>query len=127
MLTETLNPATEYLSECYTQGVSLTMKKAFRLNSTPPSPELLPKRCSSVPAPAVGETGDSFTFVSWEERQNGGVICETIHRSKGLERDAVVVVTEDKGLSRHLLYVGLSRAVSHLVVVAPQELLDRMV
>jgi len=67
------------------------------------------------------------TFVSWEERQNGGVICETIHRSKGLERDAVVVVTEDKGLSRHLLYVGLSRAVSHLVVVAPQELLDRMV
>ena len=67
------------------------------------------------------------TFVSWEERQSGGVICETIHRSKGLERDAVVVVTEDKDLPHHLLYVGLSRAVSHLVVVAPQELLDRMV
>ena len=66
-------------------------------------------------------------FVSWEERQSGAVICETIHRSKGLERDAVVVVTEDKDLPDHLLYVGLSRAVSHLVVVAPQELLDRMV
>jgi len=67
------------------------------------------------------------TFVPWEERQSGAVICETIHRSKGLERDAVVVATEDKDLPDHLLYVGLSRAVSHLAVVAPQELLDRMV
>ena len=67
------------------------------------------------------------TFVSWEERQSGGVICETIHRSKGLERDAVVVAAEDKDLPDHLLYVGLSRAVSHLVVIAPQELLDRLV
>jgi ATP-dependent exoDNAse (exonuclease V) alpha subunit len=53
-------------------------------------------------------------------------VCETIHRTKGLERDAALVVTVDDDLEDHLLYVGMSRAVSKLVVVGPEALLERL-
>jgi ATP-dependent exoDNAse (exonuclease V) alpha subunit len=45
---------------------------------------------------------------------------------KGLERDAVILVTEDDALDDHLLYVGMSRAISRLVVVGPPTLIDRL-
>ncbi|HAZ17158.1 MAG TPA: hypothetical protein DCY87_00105 [Acidimicrobiaceae bacterium] len=45
---------------------------------------------------------------------------------KGLERDAVIVVTADDDLGDHLLYVGMSRAVSRLVVVGPRALTTRL-
>lgn len=56
----------------------------------------------------------------------GGVICETIHRFKGLEAEAVVVVLDalQSDRDRMLAYVGLSRARSVLAVVASKELLD---
>jgi ATP-dependent exoDNAse (exonuclease V) alpha subunit len=45
---------------------------------------------------------------------------------KGLERDAVILVTEDDDLDDHLLYVGMSRAISRLVVVGPPALTARL-
>ena len=56
----------------------------------------------------------------------GDIVCETIHRMKGLERDAVILVTEDDDLDDHLLYVGMSRAISRLVVVGPPALTARL-
>jgi hypothetical protein len=54
----------------------------------------------------------------------GTILCESIYRFKGLERDVVVLVEirpDDERLER-LLYVGATRAKHHLVVIAPPAL-----
>ena len=56
-------------------------------------------------------------FVRWEQRGHG-VLCENVHRVKGLEADTVVLVA-DAEVPDPLLYVGVSRAVSELIVIAP--------
>jgi len=56
-------------------------------------------------------------FVRWEHR-GGGVLCENVHRAKGLESDTVILVA-DADVPDALLYVGVSRAVSELIVIAP--------
>ena len=52
---------------------------------------------------------------------SSAVQLETIHRFKGLESDAVVVLLQSVESEQHLAlaYVGLSRACAELVVVAP--------
>ena len=57
------------------------------------------------------------------------VLFETIRRFKGMEREVVVLVelpTEGDRLDE-LLYVGLTRATTELVVIAPPELARRLV
>ncbi len=63
-------------------------------------------------------------LAGWElaDGKNETVLCETVHRFKGLERDAVVLVlprvaTEEQ---RRLAYVGMSRAMVLLFVVGPE-------
>jgi len=54
----------------------------------------------------------------------GTILCESIYRFKGLERDVVVLAEirpDDERLER-LLYVGATRAKHHLVVIAPPTL-----
>ncbi len=58
-------------------------------------------------------------LLQWEERGGGGVVCENVHRAKGLEADTVVLVVDADHSTDELLYVGIGRAVSELVVVAP--------
>jgi len=72
------------------------------------------------------ESPGGFTCAPWEDRHGGDIVCETIHRMKGLERDAVILATADDDLGDHLLYVGMSRAVSRLVVVGPSVLMARL-
>ena len=72
------------------------------------------------------ESPGGFACAAWEDRHGGDIVCETIHRMKGLERDAVILVTEDDDLDDHLLYVGMSRAISRLVVVGPPALTARL-
>ena len=57
-----------------------------------------------------------------------GLVCETIHRFKGLEADAVIVVLDDldEEKDRQLAYIGLSRARSMLVVIGPAVVLDQL-
>jgi hypothetical protein len=57
------------------------------------------------------------------------ILFETIRRFKGMEREVVVLVelpTEGERLDE-LLYVGLTRATTELVVIAPPELARRLV
>lgn len=61
----------------------------------------------------------------WEERGQGRVLAENVHRVKGMEFDAVVLVA-DTDVSDDLLYVGVSRAVSELAVIAPPNVGERL-
>ena len=53
----------------------------------------------------------------WEHRDEDTIVCETIHRVKGLERLAIILVDLDETRPRELDYIGSSRAVLHLTVV----------
>ena len=68
-------------------------------------------------------------LVRWEAHARSdtdrSVVCETVHRAKGLEADTVVLVCLDAEVRDTLLYVGVSRAVSELVLVCPEELARR--
>jgi hypothetical protein len=67
-------------------------------------------------------------LVRWEDRGEGGVVCENVHRLKGLEFDTVILLaTEPADADRTaLLYIGVSRAVSELIVVGSFEVADRL-
>jgi Nuclease-related domain/AAA domain/UvrD-like helicase C-terminal domain len=56
------------------------------------------------------------------------VLFETIRRFKGLEREVIVLceLPEDAGRLDELLYVGLTRATTHLVAIAPDGLARRL-
>lgn len=53
---------------------------------------------------------------------------ETIRRFKGLEREVVILCELPETVERldQLLYVGLTRATTQLVVIAPPELTQRL-
>ncbi|CAB4324513.1 unannotated protein [freshwater metagenome] len=71
---------------------------------------------------------ESLHLGRWEDRHDGHVVCENVHRLKGLEFDTVILAaTADiKPEDEALLYVGVSRAVSELIVVGPREFADRL-
>ncbi|NDA44098.1 MAG: hypothetical protein EBX78_10855 [Gammaproteobacteria bacterium] len=68
------------------------------------------------------EPPEGFPFARWEERSEDNVLCETVQRTKGLERTAIVLVDLSGSPDPVLLYVGCSRAVSSLCLVGPQSL-----
>ncbi len=64
-------------------------------------------------------------LVRWEIRGRG-IVCETVHRAKGLESDTVLLVSDTDDVADHLLYIGISRAVSELVVIGPPAMGKRL-
>jgi hypothetical protein len=56
------------------------------------------------------------------------VLFESIRRFKGLEREVVILVElrADEPRLAQLLYVGMTRALHHLIVIAPAAVLDRL-
>jgi hypothetical protein len=69
---------------------------------------------------------DALRFTSYEESAEGTITCETVHRAKGLEYDVVVLVAPREDVRDQLMYVGASRAITRLVVIAPAPLFARM-
>ena len=67
-------------------------------------------------------------LVRWEDRGDGAVVCENVHRLKGLEFDTVILVGLDPADADRttLLYIGVSRAVSELIVVGAPEVAGRI-
>lgn len=66
-------------------------------------------------------------FVEWDLGTPTTVICENVHRVKGLEFDYVVLAAgPDDHVSDQLLYVGASRAISGLTVIAPPAVGERL-
>jgi len=54
--------------------------------------------------------------------EDGDIVCETVHRLKGLEYSAVVLVADHWPVNDTLMHVGVSRAVFGLTVIGPAEL-----
>ena len=59
----------------------------------------------------------STKIARWEDRDETRIVCETIHRTKGLERLAIIYIDLDAQRSRKLEYVGIGRAMLHLVAI----------
>lgn len=58
----------------------------------------------------------------WDDRGEGDIACETVHRTKGLERVGVVLVNMDDPPDATLAYIGASRASGFLAVVGRDSL-----
>lgn len=69
---------------------------------------------------------ERYGFVAWEDREPLAIMCENVHRMKGLEFDHVVLVVPDPVIADELLYVGASRAVMSLTVIGPAEIAHRL-
>lgn len=69
----------------------------------------------------------SLGFVKAEDRRPGRVACETSHRAKGLEFPMVIVAVGGQGMSDVELYVAVTRAVNRLEIIAPRQLLERLI
>jgi len=70
----------------------------------------------------LAEPIEGCPLARWADRSEDTVLCETVHRTKGLERTAVILVDMSGEPDKVLLYVGVSRAVSVLRLVGPQAL-----
>lgn len=62
---------------------------------------------------------------SWDERKTK-IVCETERRMKGTEFDTVLIVDPEARMDDRALYVGISRAVHQLFVVAAPEIGTRL-
>ena len=69
----------------------------------------------------------STALVRWEERDESSVVCETAHRLKGTEWEAVIVATLEPTSTDWLpeiLYVAVSRPRTWLTIVGPPDTAD---
>jgi hypothetical protein len=70
---------------------------------------------------------DVLGFVNFEHSSDAALLCETVHRVKGLEFDHVVLAVTPHDIAKDdLLYIGCSRAVSGLTVVGPRAVAERL-
>jgi hypothetical protein len=69
-----------------------------------------------------------YGFDSWERTDPMTIVCENVHRIKGLEYDHVILVAYDPDgeVTDELLYVGASRAVMSLTVIGPASVGERL-
>lgn len=74
----------------------------------------------------TAEGFDDVRLVPWNKRDEGAVVCETIHATKGLEREAVIVVNLDEQPDDATTYIGTSRAMAFLAVVGSPALGEQL-
>ena len=70
---------------------------------------------------------EDFAFIGWDDADPMAIVCENVHRIKGLEYDHVILVAHDPDgpVADELLYVGASRAVMSLTVIGPPAVGER--
>jgi hypothetical protein len=59
----------------------------------------------------------ALPLARWEERSEAAALCETVHRGKGLERAAVILIDITDAPEPQLVYIGASRAMWSLTLV----------
>lgn len=73
---------------------------------------------------AADEHPDELPLARWERRSEDTVLCETVHRTKGLERAAVILVGGHDDADPQLVYIGASRAIWSLSLVGQPQLAE---
>jgi hypothetical protein len=68
---------------------------------------------------------EDLGFGPWENRGPLDIVCENVHRVKGLEFDHVIAVIHEPGTRDELLGVAASRAVMSLTIIGSAEIADR--
>jgi len=91
-------------------------------HGVPPREILVLTRHASERDQLLAEPIDGHSLARWEQRSEETVVCETVHRAKGLERAAVIYVDTAAEPDSTLLYVGASRAVAWLFLVGSERL-----
>jgi hypothetical protein len=69
---------------------------------------------------------NDYAFSRWEDRDHTTIVCENVHRMKGLEFDHLVLVVPDAATPDELLYVGVSCAILSLTVIGPRAVAERL-
>lgn len=67
----------------------------------------------------IADSDTDLPLVGWEDRVEGSVLCETIHRVKGIERQAIILCDLDDDAEPQLHYIGCSRPTLFLATVRP--------
>ena len=73
---------------------------------------------------AAADHPDELPLARWEHRSEDTVLCETVHRTKGLERAAVILVGGSDDPDPQLVYIGASRAIWSLTLVGRPHLAE---
>ncbi len=68
------------------------------------------------------DSKDVLPLVRWEDRNEEAALCETIHRGKGLEKAAVIIVDNSDEPRQQLVYIGASRAMWSLTMIGKDSL-----
>lgn len=83
-----------------------------------------PRESSSL---AGRETIGAFQICCSRTQESGKVVFDSIRRFKGLERPVIILVELEDVLGHEdLLYVGITRANAHLVVVGDERVLEAL-
>jgi len=72
---------------------------------------------TSVRDGLLAHAGSDLPLARWEDRSEETALCETVHRTKGLERTAVILIDIGDAPDPMLVYVGASRAMWSLTLV----------
>lgn len=67
---------------------------------------------------------EPLPLARWEQRDEDRALCETVHRGKGLERAAVVLIDITDAPEPQLVYIGASRAMWSLTLVGTDRLAE---
>jgi hypothetical protein len=62
---------------------------------------------------------------TWADRHDK-IMCESVRRLKGTEFDTIILMDEYESLDTQRLYIGISRAISQLIVLGPVSLGERL-
>jgi hypothetical protein len=76
------------------------------------------------PQSDVDAAREPLPLARWEQRGEESVLCETVHRGKGLERAAVIVVDITDAPEPQLVYIGASRAMWSLTLIGKDVLAE---
>ncbi len=105
------------------KGVSRTLHKLINEEKVP-SESIAVLTGRSRDKSSLGKEGKigAFQVCSGEEYDGDKVVFDSIRRFKGLERPVIILVELEDVLDQEdLLYVGITRANAHLVVVGSED------
>lgn len=92
--------------------------------SIPPSQLIILVTHRSERDRLISELSSDLPVSRWDFRSEDTIPCETVHRTKGLERNGVILVDLDEEPNRTLTYIGASRASAYLSVIGRPTLIN---